>query len=438
MSPFAAGNLRFISTDNAAMTIGRYLCLLSGFVTATALAQTHPQKQQPWCDFELPNCPAKQQGLPSSTDTRKTGMDSPGWGKGIMEMPYGTADSVAEVKSRLADEVTDCVSVAHDIQQANNYHRARSSHPELAASSCVILDPEPSYYGGFVNTCDYRVEFRFCAFRPDKEAWTEAFDCEKTAGGTELIEPRQHLAAHTKNAQMIYWGGCRFPKGSPTDFEFRQGEGYQFRCFAWDDPEQEISPPVKLRHGCDALAIENAIRKDENARRLEAEQHRLEAEQRRRNEQLALEEREKAERAAALQWQRDVEAAARRQAVTNSRQPAPMRPANEKPAPHGNYCESELQALYNAYLRAPQPADEQRLRSGHQGQEEFFRVVFVNNQNELSGYTLKTYGTRPDINNPAHLRKFAEYGQGYSNYAPLVWAVCYARARADQIERAGR
>ena len=77
-------------------------------------------------------------------------------------------------------------------------------------------------------------------------------------------------------------------------------------------------------------------------------------------------------------------------------------------------------------------------RLGHQGQEEFFRVVFVNNQNELSGYTLKTYGTRPDINNPAHLRKFAEYGQGYSNYAPLVWAVCYARARADQIERAGR
>lgn len=106
--------------------------------------------------------------------------------------------------------------------------------PELNATACIQLGTRKSVYGpGFKNTCTYPVVFRFCAYKPAPDAWTEAFDCEKTVGGTEIIGPGKEIAAHTADAESIHWAGCRHPEGLGADYKFTAGQGYRFNCMAW-------------------------------------------------------------------------------------------------------------------------------------------------------------------------------------------------------------
>lgn len=278
-------------------------------------------------------------GVPSPEKSRQkprsAGDDSPGLGAGIMDLPYTSAEENALLRSRISRRLAECADQSKGYVDAARWQRQRTSHPELNASSCISLEKDPSLYGGFVNRCDFKVVFKFCAYRPKKDAWTEAFDCEKTQGGMELIEPGEHLDAHTKNAEWIYWAGCRFPQATASDFKFEPGEGYGFRCMAWDEVEGGLSAEGDIK-GCAALEVENEEREimaAENKQRREAEA------QAERQRELAERQREQIERerreeerlarediAAALKQQRASDAAARRQIpstpLTNGGKPA--------------------------------------------------------------------------------------------------------------------
>ncbi len=190
---------------------------------------------------------------------------------------YGADPGVLdELKAKLEG----CNTAQQESVNAGLRNRTRRSHPELAVSDCIDLDPEPSGFGGFINRCDHEIVFSFCAFRPKKDAWTEAFDCEKTKGGTETIGPRERIAAHTKGAEMIYWGACKFPQSLVSDTKFSLAEGLQFRCSAWDAENMGLfGTQVGTYERCKASDVEELIyadlKREEEEKTEKAKQERL-------------------------------------------------------------------------------------------------------------------------------------------------------------------
>ncbi|MEN9538161.1 MAG: hypothetical protein RLZZ126_396 [Pseudomonadota bacterium] len=202
-----------------------------------------------------PTAPQLKKPATSETSPRNT---SPGLGKGIMEAPPGSFGERAKTPTALASANNECRSrldAEADRSVGGTHYR---SYPEFNASQCIRLGTRTSSFGpGFANTCGHRVVFTFCAFRPKKDSWAEAFDCEKTKGGTELIEPRSEIAAHTTDAEYFYWAGCRFPEALPADFKFSAAKGYEFRCNAWG---QERTTSALASHRGTACETADVVR----------------------------------------------------------------------------------------------------------------------------------------------------------------------------------
>jgi len=97
----------------------------------------------------------------------------------------------------------------------SNKPKPRAHVPDAVASKCLSL-LEKSLYGGFKNSCNFPVEYTYCAYKPKKDAWTEAFDCEKDKFGSDMIEANGIDEAHTKGAKEIRWGACRSEKDYPV------------------------------------------------------------------------------------------------------------------------------------------------------------------------------------------------------------------------------
>lgn len=191
-----------------------------------------------------------------------------------------------------------------------------------SANDCLSLDKEVTLYGGFVNSCPFKVQYVFCAYRPNKGSWTESFDCEKGKGGYDIIGAKSRQAAHTRNAESTHWAACPW---SDMDGKFLdisidakwdgQRKQYEARCVLKnpdkkDKADKKTEPkdeePVALvRRGGNAGTdmFKQAITKAEQAEREEKERiARLERErvERERLEREAREreriEREKRER----------------------------------------------------------------------------------------------------------------------------------------------
>lgn len=92
--------------------------------------------------------------------------------------------------------------------QNTHRHEPRSNVPDAVATDCLKIDTDPGY-GGFINTCNFGVNFTFCAYHPKKDSWAEAFDCEKNKWGDWQVAANDRVAAHTKGADRIFWGACR-------------------------------------------------------------------------------------------------------------------------------------------------------------------------------------------------------------------------------------
>lgn len=106
---------------------------------------------------------------------------------------------------------------------------------ELEASHC--LSPiKGGNFGGFLNSCPFKVAYAYCDYQPKQGSWAESFDCEKNSFGTDTIGPGSESVAHTHNTGRIYWVACKYPEGMPVDMSFTPGQGAAFRCAAWEKP----------------------------------------------------------------------------------------------------------------------------------------------------------------------------------------------------------
>ena len=87
------------------------------------------------------------------------------------------------------------------------------------ATGCVVVDDAITSFGGLRNKCGYPVYVTYCAYKPAQGAWNEAFNCEKQQFGLDSIAANGTQAAHTKDAERIYFFACQKPK-MPSQSKF--------------------------------------------------------------------------------------------------------------------------------------------------------------------------------------------------------------------------
>lgn len=110
--------------------------------------------------------------------------------------------------------------------------------PDYSDRQRIIATSEPLYnqciqlvksglYGGFTNSCSFKVEVTFCAFRPKEKAWSSAFNCEKQSFGGTAVGAGRQSADHTHGAEQIHWIACKAP-ATPFKAEW---DGSRIRAF---------------------------------------------------------------------------------------------------------------------------------------------------------------------------------------------------------------
>ena len=106
--------------------------------------------------------------------------------------------------------------------------KRRRHEPENEASQCIQPD-FGGLYGGMKNTCDFKVWYTYCGYRPKENSWLTGMNCEKQKFGSDSVGPGRTSAAHTKGVEMLYWIACKEPAWT-VDTEFVPGQGLQGRC----------------------------------------------------------------------------------------------------------------------------------------------------------------------------------------------------------------
>jgi hypothetical protein len=119
-----------------------------------------------------------------------------------------------------------------EIAEAEEREAERKRHkPELEASYC--LTPLPfgqGLYGGFSNSCSFKVNVAFCNYHPAKDSWAASFNCEKSGGvGLSSVDANGRNTLHTNDTEETAWAACQDPS-LPMDTEFVVGEGLRHRC----------------------------------------------------------------------------------------------------------------------------------------------------------------------------------------------------------------
>lgn len=154
--------------------------------------------------------------------------------------PAESSANASPEANRLNTEINEATARAQKHQ--DEVDRARKGKPKrhvlgAEAHNCLKLQ----LGGGVINDCPYAVEYNYCVYRPKKDSWSEAFDCEKGKGGSWQIGagPNSRSIMHTAG-EMTYWFACKYgptlhdPDGiSPADIEFQRGRGLLGRCAEW-------------------------------------------------------------------------------------------------------------------------------------------------------------------------------------------------------------
>jgi hypothetical protein len=106
--------------------------------------------------------------------------------------------------------------------------KRRRHEPENEASQCIQPD-FGGLYGGMKNTCNFKVWYTYCGYRPKENSWLTGMNCEKQSFGSDSVGPGRTSAAHTKGVEMLYWIACKEPAWT-VDTEFVPGQGLRGRC----------------------------------------------------------------------------------------------------------------------------------------------------------------------------------------------------------------
>jgi hypothetical protein len=105
----------------------------------------------------------------------------------------------------------------------------RRHEPENEASHCIQPD-FGGLYGGMKNTCDFKVWYTYCGYRPKENSWLTGMSCEKQSFGSDSVSPGRTSASHTKGVESIHWIACKEPAWA-LDAEFVPGQGIKGRCY---------------------------------------------------------------------------------------------------------------------------------------------------------------------------------------------------------------
>ena len=106
--------------------------------------------------------------------------------------------------------------------------KRRRHEPENEASQCIQPD-FGGLYGGMKNTCDFKVWYTYCGYRPKENSWLTGMSCEKQSFGSDSVGPGRTSASHTKGVESIHWIACKEPAWT-VDTEFVPGQGIKGRC----------------------------------------------------------------------------------------------------------------------------------------------------------------------------------------------------------------
>ena len=134
------------------------------------------------------------------------------------ELKAQKAEQQAQQDEQQAQQATH---VAQDHQTKANQKRQgkrRRHEPENEAHNCIKPD-FGGLYGGMENTCDFKVSYTYCGYRPTEKSWLTGMSCEKQSFGAGFVSPGRQDAAHTHGVEKLYWFACKDPAW-PVDVEF--------------------------------------------------------------------------------------------------------------------------------------------------------------------------------------------------------------------------
>lgn len=132
----------------------------------------------------------------------------------------------AELKAQKAElQAQQATQVAQDHQTKANQKRQgkrRRHEPENEAHKCISPD-FGGLYGGMENTCNFKVWYTYCGYRPTENSWLTGMNCEKQSFGSDEVGPGKQDAAHTHGVEKLFWFACKDPAW-PVDVEFVDGD----------------------------------------------------------------------------------------------------------------------------------------------------------------------------------------------------------------------
>jgi hypothetical protein len=131
-------------------------------------------------------------------------------------------------QQQMQNAVFNTLSTQTAVDQTRKAERRRHE-PENEASHCIQPD-FGGLYGGMKNTCDFKVWYTYCGYRPKESSWLTGMSCEKQSFGSDSVSPGRTSASHTKGVEMLYWIACKEPAWT-VDTEFVPGQGVRGRCY---------------------------------------------------------------------------------------------------------------------------------------------------------------------------------------------------------------
>lgn len=112
-------------------------------------------------------------------------------------------------------------------------------YPEYVATECLSLIKEKTLYGGFINSCPFKVAYGWCVEDPKKGGWSESAACgNETRGAGQVVGAKSSDGQHTKGGKKVHWVACMYedrngnfldvgPRDVSWDGQKRQ---MKFRC----------------------------------------------------------------------------------------------------------------------------------------------------------------------------------------------------------------
>jgi hypothetical protein len=203
----SADYMQHLRSQNAALT-----CILlsvldarnSGVIPPKNLSVQQPRESQPHTNQQQQS---SQQNQPTQQQSQQA------------QQQAQQAQDAARVAQTRADQARQGKRKTHD--------------PAAEAHECIEIDKDPGLFGAFKNTCNYKVNFSTCNYRPRVRQggfnWSADFDCEQQKFGLHTPDGGRAVASHNRNTEMVYWFACKAP-AFPVDTEFAPGSGVRGRC----------------------------------------------------------------------------------------------------------------------------------------------------------------------------------------------------------------